>query len=140
MDSNNNPLPPTPPKIPNPPEKPEKSYFQRNLVGNIGAALAVLSFLLVFMHGDDAPLLSILNNLWLPVMIAACVMCAIGLFRKPRLIPALGCLALLFWILFLAMIAIAAGQWKAPTRPLDEIDSLLVQPADTIEIDTTKTR
>lgn len=116
------PQPAPPPPMPRQPEPPRKNYFLRNMPGLIGFLCIVSSALFITVLSD-----TFLTNLWPVAFIAGLVLCTIGLFRSPRLLPALGCMASLALAVLMGVVLLAVGQWKAPERGPEEIDSTAVE-------------
>lgn len=112
------------------PMPPERPKWQR-YIGFIGLGLLIVSVASIYIWSD----------IMLILLGAGIVLCFIGLFFKPRWPAVLGCGLSVVIVAFVAIIAIAVGQWHAPYErsDLEEYDSLAVDTVDLEAFEPTDT-
>ena len=112
------------------PMPPERPKWQR-YIGFIGLGLLIASVASIYIWSD----------IMLILLGAGIVLCFIGLFFKPRWPAVLGCGLSVVIVVFVAIIAIAVGQWHGPYErsDLEEYDSLAVDTVDLEAFEPTDT-
>jgi hypothetical protein len=111
----------------------KSSLIYDNLAENVEKEMIATDRVLDYVEKRDFDVLILLG--------AGIVLCFIGLFFKPRWPAVLGCGLSVVIVAFVAIIAIAVGQWHAPYErsDLEEYDSLAVDTVDLEAFEPTDT-